>query len=212
MKRVFRYLRDTIDDVLHFWRYNVQTELPNLPYPHILPDKYDVNLPTPVEQEPNVFVDSDWAGSTSHRRSISGMGLFFAASPVVYRSRFQSTVSTNSTEVEFIASAEASKLTLYLRSMLSDLGIAQESATRGHEDNEAAISMANAQCSTQRTCHMEIKIFALLDWVETYQIILSRISTHDNPADGLTKALGPQLFSRHSATLLEKRKPTYCKF
>ena len=171
-----------------------------------------MNLPTPVEQKPDVSVDSDWAGNTAHIRSIFGMGLFFAGDPVVYSSRFQSTVSTSSTEAEFIAAAEASKFTLYLRSMINDLGIAQECTTRVHEDNEAAIAMANAQHPTRRTRYMETKDFALLDWVEADQIILSHISTHDNHTDGLIKALGPQLFSQHSATLLRKRKPTYCKF
>ena len=96
--------------------------------------------------------------------------------------------------------------------MLDDLGIPQNSATQIHEDNDAAIAMANAQRPTRRTRHMEIRHFALIDWVETDQIILSHISTHDNPADGLTKALGPQLFLRHCATLLGKRKPPYCNF
>ena len=137
------------------------------------------------------------------------MGLFFAGAPVVYRSQFQSTVSASSTEAEFIAAAEASKLTLYLRSMLDDFGIPQNSATQIHEDNDADIAMANSQRPTCRTRHMEIRHFALIDWVETDQIILSHISTHDNPADELTKALGPQLFSRHCATLLGKRKPPY---
>ena len=140
------------------------------------------------------------------------MGLFFAGSPLIYRTPFQSTVLTSSTKAEFIAAVESIKLTLYLRSMLNDLGIAQEGATQVHEDNEAAIAMANVQCPTRRTRHIKIKHFALLDWVETDQIMLSHISTHDNPTDGLTKSLGPQLFSRHSATLLGKRKPMYCKF
>ncbi len=72
--------------------------------------------------------------------------------------------------------------------------------------------MANAQQPTHQTRHLDICHFALLDWVETYQIVMETISTHDNPADALTKILGPQLFSRHSFTLLGKRKHMYCTF
>ena len=140
------------------------------------------------------------------------MCLCFAGAPVVYRSRFQPTISQSSTEAEFIAAAEAGKLALYLRSMLNDLGIPQDSATPLYEDNQAAIAMANAQRSTQRTRHMDIKHFALLEWVYTDQLILSSISTHDNPADGMIKSLGPNLFARHSSTLLGKRQPSYCSF
>ena len=103
-------------------------------------------------------------------------------------------------------------MALYLRSLLDELGIEQTTATKLYEDNSGAILMANAQRPTRRTRHLDIRHLALLDWVETDQIVLEAISTHDNPADALTKILGPQLFSRHSFTLLGKRKPMYCTF
>ena len=212
VKRVFKYLRDTIDDGLHYWRETLHTKLPDSPCPTIIHDNHEVQIPKSTTDTVTGYVDSDWAGDSKHRRSISGMCLYFAGAPVVYRSRFQTTISQSSTEAEFIAAAEAGKLTLYLRSMLQDLDIPQISATEIHEDNEAAIAMANASRPTRRTRHMDIKHFALLDWVATDQMILSAISTHDNPADGLTKSLGPRLFARHSTTLLGKRKPSYCIF
>ena len=212
VKRVFRYLRDTIDDGLHYWRPNINSNLPPAHLPTLPKDNHQVCIPPSSVNQPEGYVDADWAGDTKHRRSISGISLFFAGAPVVYRSRFQPTISLSSTESEFIAAAEAGKLSLYLRSLLDQLGLEQVSATKLFEDNAAAIAMANAQRPTRRTRHVDIKHFALLDWVETDQLILSAISTHDNPADGMTKALGPQLFVRHAATLLGKRKPSYCNF
>ena len=212
VKRVFRYLRDTIEDGLHYWRQTLNPLLPNSPCPSILHDNHDVQIPHSTTTHTVGFVDSDWAGDTSHRRSISGLCLCFAGAPVVYRARFQPTISQSSTEAEFIAAVEAGKLALYLRSMLDDLGITQANATPLYEDNDAAIAMANASRPTRRTRHMDIKHFALMDWVATDQLILMSISTHDNPADGLTKSLGPHLFARHSTTLLGKRKPAYCDF
>ena len=212
MKRVFRFLRDTKHDGLHYWRPTINTDLPNTPIPTLGPDTHNVAIPHSTTDKPDSYVDSDWAGDSKHRRSISGICLCFAGAPVIYRSRFQSTVSQSSTEAEFIAAAEAGKLALYLRSLLTDLGIDQTTAITLYEDNAAAVAMANASRPTRRTRHMDIKHFALLDWVSTDQLILSSISTHDNPADGLTKSLGPQLFSRHAATLLGKRQPSYCDF
>ena len=72
--------------------------------------------------------------------------------------------------------------------------------------------MANSSKPTRRTRHVELRHFALLDWTETDQLQLSPIATADNAADALTKALGPQSFTRHRCTLLGKRKPAYCKF
>ena len=111
-------------------------------------------------------------GDSLHRRSISGICLCFAGAPVVYRSRLQPTISQSSIEVEFIAAIKAGKLILYLRSMLNDLDIHQYEATNLYEDNTAAIAMANVSRLTRRTRHMEIKHFALLDWVATNQTIL----------------------------------------
>ena len=92
--------------------------------------------------------------------------------------------------------------------MLHDPSIAQIDATTLYEDNDAAVAMANASRPTRRTRHMDSTHISLLDWVSTDQLILSAISTHDNPADGLTTSLEPQLFARHTTTLHGKRQPS----
>ena len=101
-------------------------------------------MPTTEKDMTHIFVNSDWSGNSKHRQLISGMGIFFTGAPVVYRSIFQSTISLNSTEAEFMAAAEAGNCTLYLRSMLDDLRISQIDPKYLYKDNEADISMANA--------------------------------------------------------------------
>ena len=110
VKRVFRYLRDTVNDGLHYWRETMHVDLlPDAPCPNILHDNHDVSLPADITSKPIGYVDSDWAGDTPHRRSISGMCLYFTGAPVVHCARFQPTVSQSSTEAEFIAAVEAGK-------------------------------------------------------------------------------------------------------
>jgi uncharacterized protein Yka (UPF0111/DUF47 family) len=58
---------------------------------------------------------------------------------------------------------------------------------------------------------MDIKKFALLNWVEEDLIILRSIKTAENAADGMTKPLAKQLFQRHSDTILGLRVPDYVK-
>ena len=48
--------------------------------------------------------------------------------------------------------------------------------------------MANAQQPTRHTRHMDIKYFALTDWVERDLLIMKRINTTDNYSDSMTKA------------------------
>lgn len=98
---------------------------------------------------------------------------------------------------------------LFFRSLLDELGIEQTQATILFEDNNGALMMANAQQPTRRTRHMDIKKFALLDWVEQDLMILKTIKTAENAADGMTKPLGKQLFYRHAATIMGKRVPQY---
>lgn len=54
----------------------------------------------------------------------------------------------------------------FFRSLLQDLNIEQKHATILCKDNNGTLMKANAQQPTRRTRHMDIKKFALLDWVE----------------------------------------------
>jgi hypothetical protein len=58
---------------------------------------------------------------------------------------------------------------------------------------------------------MDIKHFALLDWVEQDLLQLQQISTHDNAADAMTKPLTRQLFYRHRDTYMGYRIPDYVR-
>jgi hypothetical protein len=80
-------------------------------------------------------------------------------------------------------------MSLYIHSILWDLNIPQEAATITYEDNDACNAMANAQKPTPRTLHMDIKYFALCDWVEQDLLILKRIGTNINLADPFKKTL-----------------------
>ena len=115
----------------------------------------------------------------------------------------------SSTEAEFTAAAEAGKYILYVRSILEEIGLPQQSATVLYEDNQGALLMANAQQPTKRTRHMDIKTFVLQQWVERDLIRLKRISTSDNYSDVLTKATGRTLFHRHMNYILGKIPPAY---
>ncbi len=98
---------------------------------------------------------------------------------------------------------------LFVRSLLWDLDIPQEAATVAYEDNDGCTAMANAQKPTSRTRHIDIKYFALCEWVEQDLILLERIDTSINIADHLTKILSRTLFHRHADYLLGHVPPKY---
>jgi hypothetical protein len=55
---------------------------------------------------------------------------------------------------------------LYFRSIMDDLWFPQQYVTILYKDNTGALLMANMQQPTSCMHHMDIKAFALLDWVE----------------------------------------------
>lgn len=69
--------------------------------------------------------------------------------------------------------------------------------------------MTNAQKPTTRTYHMDIKYFALAEWVEHDLMILERVNTAINTADHFTKILDRTLFYRHVDFILGHIPPPY---
>ena len=115
----------------------------------------------------------------------------------------------SSTEAEFMGASDFGKMMLYIRSILWDLGLPQESASFLYEDNDACTAMAMAQKPTTRTRHMDIKFHALCEWVERDLIRLERIDTTINMADHFTKSLSPILFRRHMDYIMGRVPPNY---
>jgi hypothetical protein len=89
------------------------------------------------------------------------------------------------------------------------LDIPQEAATVAYKDNDGCTATGNAQKPTPHTRHIDIKYFALCDWVKRDIIIIERIDTSINPADHLTKILPRTLFHRHADFLLGHVPPKY---
>jgi hypothetical protein len=88
-----------------------------------------------------------------------------------------------------MAASNVGCMSLFVHSILWDLDIPQEAATIAYEDNDGCTAMGNAQKPTARTRHIDIKYFALCDWIERNLIHLERINTSINIANHLTKSL-----------------------
>ena len=216
LKDVFRYLKATDEDGIYFWRALPRYDLPLGKLPDCKIDgNYDESEAATRSQYDistlKAAVDSDFAGDTSHRKSVSGVIIKLAGGAVLYKTQYQSTVAGSSTEAEFTAATEAAKYILHIRTILQEIGLRQEEATILFEDNQGALMMANAQRPTKRTRHMDIKHFIIQDWVAEDLLCLHRIPTADNFSDAMTKALGGTLFYRHMNYIMGRIVPEYAK-
>jgi hypothetical protein len=100
-------------------------------------------------------------------------------------------------------------MSLSVRSILWDLNVPQEAATIAYKNNNGCMAMGNAQKPTTHTRHIDIKYFALREWVKRDLIHLERIDTLINIADHLTKPLSRNLFYQHADFLLGHIPPKY---
>ena len=140
LQGIYNYLSHTIDDGIYYWRAQPRMDLPmgNI---HVCKDTNNYVANTREQTDPtNVrsTVDSDYAGDTSHRKSVTGISIMMAGGCIYYKTRFQATISLSTTEAEFIAACEIAKVILYIRSILDDIGVPQDKATTIYEDNEGA--------------------------------------------------------------------------
>ena len=208
--RVYQYLNATQHHGLTFWRVHQNTNMPIVPHQEPQPEDYifqttkEHNDP----QLPYVLVDSDWGGNVKTRRSVSGIVIMMAGAAVIYKTILQRVIALSSTEAEFYALSEAGKLTLYVRSILNELGMPQHNATSMYEDNKGCLHMTQNQKPTKNTRHVDLRHFAVVDWVSQDLLAVKKICTSDNSSDTLTKSLGRTLFHRHTDTIMGNRRPT----
>jgi hypothetical protein len=86
------------------------------------------------------FCDSDFAGDVDTRKSTTGFVFMLNGGPIAWSSTTQSTTALASTEAEYMALTDAMKEVLWLRWLLTFLGIEQETPTLVHVDNQGAIA------------------------------------------------------------------------
>jgi deoxyuridine 5'-triphosphate nucleotidohydrolase len=214
VKHVYKYLLATIDRGITYWRRKPNMDLPFVANPDPeLDSNYDEAASKERlqkdEKEMIGAVDSDYAGDNSHRKSVSGIVIKLAGGVILYKTQYQATIALSTTEAEFTAACEAGKYILYVRTILQEIGLEQQQATILYEDNQGALLMANAQRPTKRTRHMDVKHFAIQQWVANDLLTMKRISTSDNYADVLTKATGRILFYRHMDYIMGYIRPQY---
>jgi hypothetical protein len=140
-----------------------------------------------------------------HHRSISGIVFKLAGAAIAWKFRVQPTVSLSPTEAEFLAASDAGKMALYLRSILDELHVPQTFATLLYEDNRGALLMAHAGQPTKQSQHIDIRHYALTDWVERDLVVPSGF----NAADAITKQTRGILFARHLDTITGRLAPPY---
>ena len=113
--------------------------------------------------------DADWAGDSDDRHSTSGNLFLMAGGAVSWLSKKQAIVALSTSEAEYVAlSLEA----VWLRSLLSDLGVSLDEPTALMEDNQGAIAIAKNPIAHSRIKHIDIRYHYIREAIHKGTIII----------------------------------------
>jgi len=117
----------------------------------------------------------------------------------------QTVVARSSAESKYHAIADASSELIWLRWLLTDMGVPHSSATMLHCDNRSAIQISHSDVFHERTKHIEIDCHFVRHHVSHSTIRLVFVSSEQQTADIFTKTLLPG----HFQDLLSKLKMAF---
>ncbi len=132
------------------------------------------------------YVDSDYAGDLDKRRSLTGYVFTVGGCAVSWKACLQATVALSTTEAEYMAISEACKEAVWLRGLYTEL-CGDNSCINIFCDSQSAICLTKDQMFHERTKHIDVRYHYIRDVIAQGDIKICKISTHDNPADMMTK-------------------------
>ena len=149
-----------------------------------------------------IWSDADWASCTETRRSIFAWVSTLNGGAISWRSRQAPRVATSTGESEFVAGSRAADEAVWLRRLLSDIGVPQRTATPLFCDNRAARMMSENPVHKERTKHIDYRLHSLKERVQDGEVRVLDCPTIDMLADTLTKQLPGPAHTRHSRVQL----------
>jgi Reverse transcriptase (RNA-dependent DNA polymerase) len=135
----------------------------------------------------HAYVDSDWAGDSDDRRSITGYIIILGLAAVSWKSRKQPSVALSTAEAEYMAAAYCVQDVLFLLMLLADFGVQPSLPVSIHEDNSACIDLVSREFVSDKTKHIDIRYHFLRQHALAGRIAFHYIASAQQLADVLTK-------------------------
>ena len=108
----------------------------------------------------------------------------------------------STTEAEIIAASACALEIMYVRTLLRELGLPQQSPTKLYVDNSGAVELSRDKKSCHRSRHVDRRYFKVRELAAEGHIRVEHIDTDANSSDLLTKPLAKPKFETHRRRLL----------
>ena len=146
-----------------------------------------------------VYVDSDHAGNTDDRKSISGYIIYLGSTPILWRARRQKgKPAVSSCEAEYISLSACINEIVWIISFLSELGFASRISypIPIYCDNKSARDLAYNPVHHDRTKHIDIRYHRIREFILDGTVVVKYVKSEENPADIFTKATTSTIFKK----------------
>ena len=117
LKHALKYLYNSKDDGLYFWRTKPRMEFPEGPIPLINSNRQDILLddrPQFKASTVHAYAVLDWATCVRTRRSFGDTCIRLAGGTIAYKCKFHPMVAGSLTEAEFMAAYDTGKMILFV--------------------------------------------------------------------------------------------------
>lgn len=140
------------------------------------------------------YVDADWAGDCTDRKSTSGYVIMMYGNVIDWKSRKQKCITKASTYAEYVALSEVVSELKYIKELLKVFQIKLSESVKVYEDNASAINIAKFGNFTKNSKHIEIHYHYVHESVKEKEVEIVKVDSNDNVADIFTKALCKEKF------------------
>jgi hypothetical protein len=150
--------------------------------------------------------DSEYAGDKDNRISVYGYIIYLNDAPISWKSKSGRSVTLSSTEAEYFAISECAKELIFIRNIITSIGMKLKEPIEIHVDNVGAIYLSNNYTTSQRTKHIDVRVHFVRQYIEEGVFKIVFIRSEDNDADIFTKNTTEEIFEKHSNKMVTKIK------
>ncbi|KAG8479763.1 hypothetical protein CXB51_029589 [Gossypium anomalum] len=144
VKRILRYLHGTLDHGLQFTKSS----------------KFLLEG----------FSDASWGSDIDDRRSTSGYCVFLGGNPISWSSRKQQVVSRSTAEAEYRSLAHVTAEMVWIKSLLTELGVSPHGKALVWCDSSAAVAVAGNPVMHSKFKHVELDLFFVREKEPTIKV------------------------------------------